>query len=104
MQLDTATAAAILKSSAQCNAVAEEATRRVVELMQEGIEYRARIAELETALRELTDACLAEFGDGETAPREPDDSSVYAGVPNGHGITFGMLRRARAVLAETKAV
>ena len=63
-----------------------------------------RIAELETALRELTDACLAEFGDGETAPREPDDSSVYAGVPNGHGITFGMLRRARAVLAKTKAV
>lgn len=64
----------------------------------------ARIAELETALRELTDACLAEFGDGETAPREPDDSSVYAGVPNGQGITFGMLRRALAVLAETKAV
>lgn len=64
----------------------------------------ARSAKLEAALRELTDACLAEFGDGEAAPREPDDSSVYAGVPNGQGITFGMLRRARAVLAEIQAV
>lgn len=73
----------------------------------EGDKHRAalaRIAELEAALRELTDACLAEFGDGEAAPREPDDSSVYAGVPNGQGITFGMLRRARAVLAEIQAV
>ncbi len=57
------------------------------------------IAKLEAALRELTDACIAEFGDGETAPRELDDSSVYAGAPDGHGITFGMLRRARAVLS-----
>lgn len=40
MHLDTETAAAILKSSAQCNAVAEEATRRIVELMQEAIELK----------------------------------------------------------------
>jgi hypothetical protein len=60
---------------------------------------KSRIAELEAALRELTDACIAEFGDGEKAPREPDESSVYAGVPDGQGITFGMLRRARAALS-----
>ena len=35
MQLDTVTASEILKSAAQCNAVAGEATRRIVELMQE---------------------------------------------------------------------
>lgn len=63
-----------------------------------------RRQKIEAALRELVDACIAEFGDGEEAPREPDESSVYAGVPDGQGITFGMLRRARAVLAETKAV
>jgi hypothetical protein len=50
MQLDTETAAAILKSSAQCNAMAEEATLRVVELMQEAIEHRERIADLERAM------------------------------------------------------
>ena len=50
MQLDTETASAILKSSAQCNAVAAEATSRIVELMQEGLAYRERIAELEAQL------------------------------------------------------
>lgn len=51
MQLDTKTASEILKSAAQCNAVAEQATQRVVELMQEAIEYRERIEELEVAVR-----------------------------------------------------
>ena len=50
MQLDTETAKTIRAPSKQCNAVAEESTRRVVELMQEAIEYRERIAELENAL------------------------------------------------------
>lgn len=50
MFLDTETASAILKASAQSNAVAEEATRRVVELMQESLDYRKRITELEAAL------------------------------------------------------
>lgn len=47
MQLDTETASAILKSSAQCNAVAEEALQRIVELMQECRDHTERIAELE---------------------------------------------------------
>lgn len=53
MLLDTGTASKILKASAQANAVAEEATRRVVELMQEGIEYRDRIEALEGSLRAI---------------------------------------------------
>lgn len=53
MQLDTETAKTIMAASEQCNAVAEEATRRVVELMQEAIEYRERIAELDAALRSI---------------------------------------------------
>lgn len=57
-----------------------------------------RIAELEAALRELANACISEFGDG-TDTNEPDDGSVYVGYPDGTGITFGMLRRARAALS-----
>lgn len=53
MQLDTETGAAVMKASAQSNAIAEEATRRVVELMQDAREYRERIAELEQALKEI---------------------------------------------------
>ena len=49
MHLDTQTATAIIKSAAQCNAVAEEATRRVVELMQE-------VHELREAMRVMRDA------------------------------------------------
>jgi hypothetical protein len=75
----------------------DEAERQI-KRAEDDWSYR-RIAELEAALRELSDACIAEFGDGEDAPREPDDSSVFAGVPDGQGITFGMLRRARAALA-----
>ena len=59
----------------------------------------ARIAVLERALLDLTNACITEFGDGtEPPPFEPDESSVFAGVPDGGGITFGHLRRARAAL------
>lgn len=52
-QLDTKTAAAILKSSAQCNAVANEAMLRVVELMQAARVHTDRIAELEAALTRI---------------------------------------------------
>jgi hypothetical protein len=52
--------------------------------------------EVVEALRELTKAFVNEFGSGEY---EPDDSSVYVGHPDGEGITFGMLRRARRALS-----
>lgn len=58
-----------------------------------------RRQKIEASLREFVDAFAEEFGDGESAPREPDESSVYAGVPDGTGFTFGMLRRARAALS-----
>lgn len=60
-----------------------------------------RIAELEAALRPLAEACLADMGDGRDTG-EPDDGSVYAGVPDGQGITFGMIRRAMAALANSE--
>ena len=49
VQLDTETATIMMRSAERANAMAEEATRRVVELMQEAIEYRERIAKLEAA-------------------------------------------------------
>lgn len=56
-----------------------------------------RADDLEAALRPLAEACLAEMGDGRDAD-EPDDGNVFAGEPDGQGITFGMIRRAMAAL------
>ena len=54
-----------------------------------------RLAEMERVLRDLAVECAKEFGMGGA---DPDCSSVYAGVPDGQGITWGHLRRAFAVL------
>ena len=63
----------------------------------EAARLKRRVEQLEGALRELAVACQEEFGDG-MADDEPDESSVFAGIPDGEGITFGMIRRALAVL------
>lgn len=58
-----------------------------------------RIAELESALRALTMACLEDFGSGyEHGANHRDEESVYAGVPDNDGITYGMIRNAARVL------
>ena len=61
------------------------------------VDMLKRIRELDAALQELTDACIAEFGDGEIEGKR-DESSVFEDAPDGVGITYGMLRRARAAL------
>ena len=57
---------------------------------------RKRIAELEAALLELTEACEKEFCSPITESKDGDDESVLIGDSN---IKFGMIRRARAVLS-----
>lgn len=58
-----------------------------------------RITALEDALRTLTLACLEDFGHGyENGAKHRDEESVYAGVPDNYGITFGMVRNACSVL------
>lgn len=56
---------------------------------------RARVAALEDAIRPLIKTLIKEFGDG---AGEPDEASVYVGVPDGEGLTFGMLRKAWSAL------
>jgi hypothetical protein len=94
MHLDTETAAKILKSAEQCNLVDEEATRRVVELMQEAHEARKRIAELDAALCDLV--MLERI----TTPDMSGKRRTWAHMQNGT-ILADALDKARDVLAKT---
>lgn len=58
-----------------------------------------RIAALESALRALTVACLDDFSAGYNEDvTHRDEESVYTGVPDGEGITYGMIRNACKLL------
>ena len=62
-------------------------------------ELHERIAALESALRALTVACLDDFGSGYAdGANHTDEESVYAGIPDGEGITYGMIRNACKLL------
>jgi len=81
-----------------CGYALNETISEVRRLRADLAAKEAECERMRTALEPLVAVCEAEFATSPLIADEPDESSVYAGVEDGVGLTFGHIRRGRAAL------